>query len=202
MSNRTSSAKSSAPVSLHQHAEDNLKYIRATMESSISFTGISGKGYVLAGISAFAAAWLAARQTNTTAWLGIWMAELGLAAAITLTTTAFKARSQGGSLWSNNGMKVLLAFLPSMTVGGIVTVVLYLQGDVTLLPGIWLCLYGAAMMTAGMYSIRIIPVMGALFILLGALVLFTPLPANTTLGLGLGILHVVFGVIVWRKHGG
>jgi hypothetical protein len=189
-------------VFLHKHAEDNLQYIRDTMESSISFTGISGKGYIIAGISALAAAWLAAQQASTTAWLGVWMAELALAAVITLTATALKAKSQGGSLLSSNGMKVLLAFLPSMAVGGIFTLVFYLQGDVKLLPGIWMCLYGAAMMTAGMYSVRIIPIMGALFTLLGALVLFTPLPANTTLGLGLGTLHIIFGIIVWRKHGG
>jgi hypothetical protein len=202
MRNHNTSTKPSAPVSLHQHAEDNLKYIRETMESATSFTGVSGKGYVFAGISALAAAWLAAQQTSATAWLGVWMAELVLAAAVTLAMTASKARSQGSSLWSTSGIKLLLAFLPGMTVGGILTLALYLQGDLSLLPGIWMCLYGAAVMTAGVHSVRVIPVMGALFILVGALVLFTPLPANITLGLGLGILHIVFGIIVWRNHGG
>ena len=202
MRNPNTSTKTSAPVSLHQHAEDNLKYIRDAMESATSFTGVSGKGYVFAGISALAAAWLAAQQTSTTAWLGVWMAELVLAAAAALAMTAFKARSQGSSLWSSNGIKLLLAFLPGMMAGGIFTLTLYIRGDLTLLPGIWMCLYGASVMTAGVHSVRVIPVMGALFIVAGALVLLTPLPANTMLGLALGLLHILFGIIVWRNHGG
>jgi hypothetical protein len=202
MSNHPYSSRSSPPASLHQHAQDNLQYIRDTMESATSFTGISGKGYIFAGISALGAAWLAAQQTSNTGWLGVWMAELALAATATLSMTAFKARGQGTSLWSTNGIKLLLAFLPGMTAGGIITLALYLQDDITLLPGIWMCLYGASVMTAGVHSVRLIPIMGGLFILVGALVLLTPLPANTMLGLGLGILHILFGIIVWRKHGG
>lgn len=195
-------ARIAAPVSLHEHAQDNLKYIRDTMESATSFTGVSGKGYVCAGLTALAAAWLAAQQTSANAWLGVWMGELLLAAILAFAMTAIKARSQGTSLWSANGIKLLLAFLPAMTVGGILTVALYLRGDLTLLPGIWMCLYGSAVITAGVHSVRIIPVMGILFILLGTVVLFAPLPANTLLGLGLGILHIVFGIIIWRNHGG
>ena len=202
MSNRSHSSESSAPTSLHRYAEDNLQYIRDTMESAVSFTGVSGKGYILAGMSALAAAWFAAQQSSASAWLGVWMAELALAAGITFTMTAFKARSQGSSLWSSNGIKVLFAFFPSMIVGGIFTLVLFLQGDVALLPGIWLCLYGAAVMTAGVHSVRVIPLMGALFILLGTLALLAPVPTNTVLGLALGILHIAFGIIIWRNHGG
>ncbi|MES2626494.1 MAG: hypothetical protein V4628_14515 [Pseudomonadota bacterium] len=202
MSSPRSPAKSSSPVFLHQHAEDNLKYIRNAMESAVSFTGVSGKGYVLAGVSALIAGWLAAQQPGATAWLVVWMAELVIAATVALAMTAFKARSQGSSLWSSNGIKLLLAFLPSMVAGGIFTLALYLQNTISLLPGIWMCLYGAAVMTAGVHSVRVIPIMGALFILLGAAVLLSPLPANTTLSLGMGLLHIVFGIIIWKNHGG
>jgi len=30
----------------------------------------------------------------------------------------------------------------------------------------------------------------------------TPLPANIFLGLALGLLHIGFGIIVWKYHGG
>jgi hypothetical protein len=72
----------------------------------------------------------------------------------------------------------------------------------TLLPGIWLSIYGAAVTTAGAHSVRIVPVMGIAFIALGAAVLLFPLPSDLMLGLGLGGLHILFGILLWRNHGG
>ena len=103
---------------------------------------------------------------------------------------------------STTGKKILFAFLPTMAVGGVLTLAFYQQGNISLLPGIWLSLYGAAVITAGVYSVAIIPIMGALFLLLGIAVLLTPLPVNLMLGIGMGGLHIIFGFFVWRDHGG
>jgi hypothetical protein len=189
-------------TALHEKAEDNLRFIRASMEGASSFTGVSGKGFVVAGISALGAAWLAEQQRSDTAWLVVWMVELVFASCASLAFTAYKAKQQGSSLWSTNGKKLLFAFLPTMTVGGVLTLALFLQGNISWLPGIWLSVYGASVMTAGAYSVEIIPVMGALFLLLGALVLLTPVPANLVLGIGMGGFHIVFGIFVWRNYGG
>lgn len=191
-----------APASLQQHAADNLRFIRATMESATAFTGVSGKGYVVCGVSALFAAWLAAQQGSTETWLGVWMLEMVLAASVGLALTAVKTERQGKSLWSASGRKLLLAFIPAMAVGGLLTLTLYLRGDLSLLPGIWLAIYGAAVTTAGAHSIRLIPVMGIAFMALGAAVLLLPLPADLMLGAGLGGLHIVFGILLWRNHGG
>jgi hypothetical protein len=188
--------------SLHQAAEDNLRYIRAAMESATSFTGVSGKGYVLAGLTAVFAAWRGALQPSPAAWLAVWMLELVIAAGITLGLVARKARSLNQTMWSGSGRKLFMAFLPAMSVGALLTLAFFLQGYTVLLPGIWLSLYGAAVMTAGAHSIRLIPVMGALFITLGGLMLLGLVPLHLALGLGFGGLHIVFGLIIWRHHGG
>src|SRR5690606_23349653 len=188
--------------SLNQHAEENLRYIRSAMESASSFTGVSGKGYVLAGISAAIAAAVAGQQLTADAWLLVWMLELVLAAAMGLGLTVRKANRQGMPVWSHSGRKLLLAFLPAMTAGALLTLSFYLHETIELLPGIWLSLYGAAVMTAGLWSVRIIPLMGICFLLLGALVLLTPVPGDLMLGLGFGGLHVIFGSILWRYYGG
>jgi hypothetical protein len=195
-------ATSAAPDSLQQHAADNLRFIRATMESATAFTGVSGKGSALAGLSALIAAWLAAQQTTPTTWLGVWMLELLLAGSVALLMTAHKTEKQGKSLWSASGLKTLLAFTPAMIIGGVLTLALYLRGDISLLPGIWLCIYGAAVTTAGAHTVRIVPVMGIAFVVLGALTLLLPLPTDLMLGIGFGGLHILFGVLFWRRYGG
>lgn len=191
-----------APVALHEHAQDTLRYIRATMESATAFTGVSGLGYVLAGASALPAAWLAARQASEQDWLLVWMLELLLAGSVALALTANKALRQGRSLTSPAGRKLLFAFLPAMLAGGLVTLSFFLSGHVALLPGVWLSLYGAAVMTAGAWSVRLIPLMGALFLLAGAVTLLLPVSGDVMLALGMGGLHIVFGLIIWRHHGG
>ncbi|MGV3593077.1 MAG: hypothetical protein ACO1PZ_15425 [Gammaproteobacteria bacterium] len=192
----------SAPSSLQEHAADNLRFIRATMESATAFTGVSGKGYVVAGVSALFAAWLAAQQDSPATWLGVWMLEMVLAGSVALALTAMKTQKQGQSLWSASGRKLLLAFIPAMAIGGVLTLALFLRGYTSLLPGIWLGIYGAAVTTAGAHSVRIIPVMGIAFMLLGAAVLLLPLPADVMLGAGLGGLHIACGILLWRNHGG
>ena len=202
-------AISASPSALHERAEQNLQYIRELMENSSSFTGVSGKGYVLAGSTAFVAMWLAAQQQNTFDWLLVWMAELVVAGALAFGFTISKARSQGESLWSTTGKKVLFAFFPPMAVGAVLTLFLLRQNAIEWLPGVWLCVYGAAVMTAGAYSVAAIPMMGGLFLMLGSAVLFfhqteptIPVFGNTVLGLGMGVFHVVFGLVIWRDYGG
>lgn len=192
----------SEPVSLHEHAQDNLRFIRAAMESTTAFTGVSGLGYMCAGFTALPAAWLAHSQSDASAWLAVWMLELILGASIAFGLTIRKASGQGASLLSASGKKLLLAFLPTMLAGGIITLSFFLTGLVALLPGVWLSLYGAAVMTAGAWSVRVIPVMGALFLLCGAITLLMPVSGDVMLGLGMGGIHIVFGVLIWRKYGG
>lgn len=193
-------------VSLHERAADNLRYIRETMERATSFTAISGVGYVVLGGTAAAAAWLASVQPTAMAWLAVWVIELVLAGVIAVGTTAWKARFQGVSMRSHAGRKLILAFMPPIVVGGWLTAAAFLYGEPgvvpALVPGMWLGLYGAGVMTAGAYSVRVIPLMGAAFIALSAVALLLPQAGDLLLGAGMGGLHVVFGLVIWKRYGG
>lgn len=189
-------------MALHERAADNLRFIRETMERATPFTAISGQGYVLIGVTAVAAAWLASAQTSATGWLVVWLVELALAGVIAVALTARKARSEGIPMRSHAGRKLVLAFTPPMVVGGLLTMAVLAAGDHQLVPGIWLGLYGAGVTTGGAYSVRIIPLMGAAFILLSAVAFLTSIPGDLLLGLGLGGLHILFGLVIWRRYGG
>ena len=192
-----------APVAIDAHAADNLRYIRETMERAGSFTAVPGWGGVAIGFTAVAAAWLATRQGTPEAWLAVWLSEAVLAIAIASGTMARKARQAKMPLLSGPARKFALGFAPPLLVGALLTAVLFRAGPAPVLPGMWLLLYGTAVVTGGTYSVRVVPVMGLCFIVLGAAALFSPADwGNAYMAAGFGGLQIVFGVVIARKYGG
>jgi hypothetical protein len=188
---------------MQARAMDNLRFIRETMERAGAFTAISGWGEVAIGVTALGAAWMAARQTTPAAWLGTWIADAVLSVAIAAWFTAAKARAANTPLISEPARKFVFSFSPTMVVGALLTVLLYGHGMAERLPGVWLLLYGAAVITAGTFSVRIVPVMGAAFMALGVAALFTPAAwGDLLMAIGFGGLHIVFGTLIARRHGG
>ena len=188
---------------LHHHALDNLRYIRETMESAASFTAVSGWGMVVIGATALVAAWIASTTAGTTAWLWTWGLEGALAIAVGGVTMGLKAREANQPLLSGPGRKFVLSFLPAAFVGALLTTFLVRAGTVTALPGIWMSLYGMAVIAGGMYSVRAVPVLGSAFVTLGGVALFAPAAwGNVLMAIGFGGLHVIFGIVITRRHGG
>jgi hypothetical protein len=195
--------KPETPPALHDRAIDNLRYIRETMERASAFTAVPGWGQVAIGLSAIAAAYVAAHQATPRAWLGVWLAEAIISLLIAGWLMDRKARKLGVPLFSGPGRKVVFSLLPPMVVGALLTVVLFRAGMINAIPGMWLLLYGTGVITGGMFSVNVVPVMGICFMVIGALGLFMPpLSGNWLMALGFGGLHVVFGTIIARKYGG
>src|SRR5580704_17556478 len=67
--------RSSAPRALDDHARDNLRFIRETMERAGSFTAVPGWGGVAMGITALGAAAIASTQASPIAWLLTWIGK-------------------------------------------------------------------------------------------------------------------------------
>lgn len=191
------------PTSLHARAMDNLRFIRDTMERAASFTAVSGWGQIAVGITALAAAWIASRQATAEGWLVTWMGEALLSLGVGGGAVALKARAARVPLLSGPARKFALALAPPLVAGLILTAVLYRAGLISLLPGVWLLLFGTGVVTAGAFSVRIVPVMGICFMLLGTFALFAP-PAwgNLLMAGGFGGMHIGFGTLIARRYGG
>jgi hypothetical protein len=195
--------RSNPPPALQERAMDNLRFIRETMERAGAFTAISGWATVGIGFTALAAAWLAGPRPATGRWLAVWLGEAVLALAVASWAMQRKARRAGAPLLSGSGRKFLLSFLPALGAGGVLTIVVARAGLPALLPAIWMLLYGAAVVSAGTFSVRIVPVMGLCFVALGTIASFAPAPwAAPLMAAGFGALHIVFGILIARRHGG
>ena len=203
MSTPSPRPRRSEPVALGDRAVDDLRFIRRTMERGPAFTAVPGWGGVAMGVTGLVAATVGATRSTPEGWLATWLAAAAVAIGIGAWSMRRKAHQAGLSLLSGSGRKFLLGFFPPALAGAILTLALYRAGAMVLIPGAWLLLYGVAVATAGTFSVKVVPLMGACFIILGAVTLLVPGRwADVLLGTGFGVLHVLFGLHIARKHGG
>ena len=190
-------------VSLSDHALDNLSYIRSAMERASSFTAVPGVGGIGMGLTALLAAFLAPRQMSREAWLTVWMVAAGIAVLIGAATMVRKARRSRVALLAEPGRKFALSFTPPLAVGAVLTLPVFLTGNLQLLAAMWLLLYGAAILAGSSHSAVVVPAMGASFLVLGVVTLIGPAAwRDMTLAAGFGGLHIIFGWLIYRRYGG
>ena len=220
-SDRPSLRRQQPAVIPGEAAHAHLRFIRETMAKTGTFTAVPGWGGVAMGVSALVAAGIAFQQTTVSSWLTVWTAEALVGLVIGGWAILDKARRHGSPLFSGQGRKFLLGLLPALLVGVALTLAVYgyevggtkeyfaRQGSAdatasySLLPGLWLLLYGAGVTSAGAFSVRLVPLMGSLFMLTGALALLAPAAWGTAfMAAGFGGLHLVFGILIAQRHGG
>lgn len=188
---------------LHEHAAENLQFIRETMARAANFTAVPGLGGVAMGVLALAATIVAGPPRATSAWLGVWLATAGLAAATGFIAILWKARRHHLPIRGPVVRRFALALVPALVVGIVLTAVFVRHGLFAQLPGCWLLCYGAAISSGGAFSVRPVPFMGAAFMVLGALAFVAPTEwGHFFMAVGFGALHISFGIVIARNYGG
>jgi len=190
------------------------------MARTAAFTAVPGWGGVAMGATALAAAALAHQQATVVGWMRVWTAEALVGFAVGAFFTVAKARRHRAPLLSGQGRKFLLGLLPALLAAVALTVAVYgydvgatdeyfarqnpaATASLRLLPGLWLLLYGAGVAAAGMFSVRLVPMMGSAFLLMGALALLAPAAwGDAFMAAGFGGLQIAFGLLIARQHGG
>ena len=188
---------------LHAQAESNLRFIRERMDHASRFTGVPGWGGMLMGGVAIVAAAVAATRSSPESWLVVWLVAAVIATLIGGWSMDHKARSAGTTMLAGKGRRFLLGLLPPLFAGAVLTGALASTGQYEPIPGVWLMLYGTACITGGAFSVRLIPILGVCFMMLGVVALFVPLSwGNWLLAAGFGGLQLGFGWVIGRWHGG
>ena len=173
------------------------------MERSSTFTAIPGKGGIGMGVVGISAALLASAQPDANRWLMTWLGAAAVAAVIGLVTMAHKARRAGVPLTGSSGRRFALAMAAPFLAGAAITYALWTAGNFTVMAPTWLLLYGAGVLTGGMFSVSIVRAVGICFMALGIAAIFTPPNwSNVWLAAGFGGLQIGFGIYIARNHGG
>jgi hypothetical protein len=188
---------------VHSHVVRNLRFIRETMEAAGAFTAMSGRAQVLIGATALGAAALAARQSEPVRWLAVWLVEAVVAVSIATVGILEKARRRRLPLLSGVSRRFWPSLAAPLLVGAALTVALTTRGQYEVLPGVWLLLFGAAVVAGGALSVPLVRAMGWSFLALGLGALLAP-PSwgDVLLAAGFGGLLALFGIAIARRHGG
>ena len=190
-------------TSFGQHAEENLQFIRRTMERSSTFTAVPGLGGAGMGAIGLAAAILAANQRSAERWLVVWLLAAAVALGIGVTAMWRKAARSGAPLAGAVGRRFALGMAAPLVAGAAITYALWRAGDYAVMAPTWLLLYGTGVVIGGMFSVPVVRAMGVCFMAAGIAAIVTPQDwGNSWLAIGFGGLQIGFGIHIARHHGG
>ena len=193
------------PVAIESRALGTLAYIRASIESAGSMD-VPGMAGIVMGVIGLLASVVVSTPRAAPHWLGIWLSAAAVALLFGGGLVAHQVARSGQARFLGPARRFLLCLCPALLAGAVLTLVLW-GAAVDAIPGMWLLLYGCAVLSASTVTnaaiTRLVCTMGALYVALGCIAFALPAAAHTAmLGLGFGALHIVFGVLIGRSTRG
>lgn len=155
------------------------------------------------GVVGLAASVVAERQASPDKWLATWLIAAATAAVIGLIAMVHKARRARATLTGTTARRFAIGMAAPFVAGAAITYALWAARSFNVMAPSWLLLYGAGVLTGGMFSVPVVRAIGACFMAIGMAAIATP-PEwhNAWLAIGFGGLHVAFGIYIARNHGG
>lgn len=202
---------------------EQLAQIRTIMERSTRFLSLSGLAGVSTGIIALAGAAVAWMYLDYKVEADFsrdqffcdldaipthFVLELGLAALATLTLalgaafffTRRKAQQQNLPLWDKSAVYMLTNLAIPLVTGGIFCLILLRLGICGLIAPVTLVFYGLALLNASKYTLNEIRYLGVTEIALGLLACLFVRESLLFWALGFGVLHIIYGVIMYYRY--
>lgn len=195
-----------------------LHEIRNIMDRSSRFISLSGLSGISAGLTALAGAavvkWylsehkIAYRENyditlnqNTilvllTAALVVLVVALVLASFFTIR----RAHRNNQRIWDSQSKRLLLNLAIPLAAGGVFCAILLYHGILYLVAPAMLVFYGLALLNGSKYTISDIRYLGIFEIILGLLASFFVSYGLLSWTIGFGVLHIVYGTLVYFKY--
>lgn len=202
-------------------AED-IQAIRKIMEESSRFLSLSGLSGVIAGLAAITGALvvyflvpgggsihledyftgLGVSGNLSTRWHLLVVAFMVLAVALlgAFYLSARRAKKAGKNFWSPASRRMVISLFIPLAAGGLFVIALLMHHFISLIiPGL-LIFYGLALVNAGKFTLGEIFYLGILQIITGLIAAFVPGYDLVFWIAGFGMLHIVYGLVMYRKY--
>jgi len=197
--------------------QDDLASIRSLMERSSKFISLSGLSGILAGvyslIGAVAAYCVMDHPTfnyNDVTLLQfihalpylLWIAIAVIVAS--LLTSVFlsnkKAKRNGQPIWGNTSKALLFHMVVPLLTGGLLILIFLYRGYFGIVAPAMLVFYGLALIGASNFTFTDIKYLGLCQIILGLIAAFMPGYGLAFWAIGFGVLHIVYGSVMYLKY--
>lgn len=196
----------------------DIAEIRQMMEKSSRFISLSGLSGVMAGIYALIGAYIAWKLAYTSEEMiygqqtirdvrgNLTYLILDAAGVLILTIVTCvglsmkKARKKGVKSWDKTTQKLIINLFIPLVAGGILIIVLYLNGIIGLIAPVTLIFYGMGLINASHFTYRDIRYLGLLEIALGLMASFVVGYGLLIWAIGFGLLHIVYGTLMYFKY--
>ncbi len=208
--------------SRNKHLE-NLSEIRTLMEQSSRFISLSGLSGILAGLfalaGALAAIWfmdfkyyfhdyreLIFTTDGTLKSSPFWfftidaMLVLLLAIVSAVLLTIRKAKKQGLSIWDKSAQRLIINLFIPLVSGGILCIILLLRNEIHLIAPLTLIFYGLGLVNASKFTLHDVKYLGLCEIALGLVASYFVGYALLFWAIGFGILHIIYGFMMYVKY--
>lgn len=203
-----------------QQPLDDLQHIKKMMERSSRFISLSGLSGIAAGVCALAGAWFASQKINC--WVKgdcqlsllmtsdgyklindlFWIATITFLAAFVsaFIFTYLRSKKNGTPMWGTTTVRLFWNMVIPITVGGIFLIRMMQLGEYQLVAPGCLIFYGLALVNASKYTLGEVRYLGYGQMLLGIFNLWWIGYGLQFWAMGFGILHIVYGVMMWWKY--
>jgi hypothetical protein len=201
---------------------EDIKAIRKIMEESSRFLSLSGLSGVFAGLFALTGALVAyyiilnngsihydeyfrnlsPKETLILRWQLI--ADAAVVLILSIISAIYfslkKAKREEKQFWTPVSKRLLINLLIPLATGGAFIIILLIQNHIQLIvPGL-LIFYGLSLVNAGKFTYGEIFYLGILEIITGLVSSFFPAAGLLFWIFGFGLLHIIYGVVMYRKY--
>lgn len=194
-----------------------LNDIKRIMEQSTRFLSLSGWSGIWAGLVAviggaigyyqlshfreqFGLSSHAELETFIHQLILLAFAILALALLGAYYFTVKKIKRQGLSMWNKASKNLLLNIAIPLVAGAILILGFIIKGDWEYIAPATLIFYGLALINGSKYTLNDIRFLGFFELLLGCICIFVPYYGLFFWIIGFGVLHIVYGLAMWRKY--